>query len=144
LFLSQHTRIPFLVEFEQDARRNEEYWSPGELFPCSTGFFCILTFPAFLSSSFSASRLLSACFSFLTLLSFLQDDYNASGGKWIVRLQKRLASRYWEDLVLAVLGEQFNVGEEICGIVISIRFQEDIISVWNRSADNDEAKLRIL
>jgi len=73
-----------------------------------------------------------------------EDEYNAQGGKWIVRLQKRLASRYWEDLVLAVLGEQFNVGEEICGIVISIRFQEDIISVWNRNADNQEAKLRIL
>jgi len=60
-----------------------------------------------------------------------------------VRLKKGLASKFWEDLVLAVIGEQFDVDEEICGIVISIRFQEDIISVWNRNANNNDAKLII-
>ena len=55
-------------------------------------------------------------------LSF-QDDANKAGGKWIVRLKKGLASRCWENLVLAMLGEQFMVGEEICGAVISIRYQ---------------------
>ena len=53
----------------------------------------------------------------------LQDDANKYGGKWIVRLRKGLASRCWENLVLAMLGEQFMVGEEICGAVVSIRFQ---------------------
>ena len=38
-----------------------------------------------------------------------------------------LSSRCWENLVLAMLGEQFMVGEEICGAVVSIRFQEDIL-----------------
>jgi len=52
-----------------------------------------------------------------------QDDANKEGGKWIVRLKKGLASRCWENLILAVLGEQFMVGDEICGAVISIRFQ---------------------
>ena len=28
-----------------------------------------------------------------------EDDANRWGGKWIVRLKKGLASRYWEDLV---------------------------------------------
>ena len=36
--------------------------------------------------------------------------------------------------MLALLGEQFMVGEEICGAVVSIRFQEDILSIWNRQA----------
>ena len=45
------------------------------------------------------------------------------GGKWIIRLKKGLASRCWENLILAMLGEQFMVGEEICGAVISVRFQ---------------------
>jgi hypothetical protein len=31
--------------------------------------------------------------------------------------------RCWENLVLAMLGEQFMVGEEICGAVVSVRFQ---------------------
>jgi hypothetical protein len=29
--------------------------------------------------------------------------------------------RCWENLVLAMLGEQFMVGDEICGAVVSIR-----------------------
>lgn len=45
------------------------------------------------------------------------------GGKWIIRLRKGLASRCWENLILAMLGEQFMVGEEICGAVVSVRFQ---------------------
>nr|CAD7394548.1 unnamed protein product [Timema cristinae] len=53
----------------------------------------------------------------------IKDEANSLGGKWIVRLRKGLASRCWENLVLAMLGEQFMVGEEICGAVVSIRFQ---------------------
>jgi len=49
------------------------------------------------------------------------------GGKWIVRLKKGLASKYWEELILAIIGEQFDVGQEICGAVISIRGGEDIL-----------------
>lgn len=56
-------------------------------------------------------------------LSPCQDESNRSGGKWIIRLRKGLASRFWENIILAMLGEQFMVGEEICGAVVSIRFQ---------------------
>ena len=65
-----------------------------------------------------------------------EDPQNARGGKWIVRLRKGLANRYWEQLVLAIIGEQFDVGNEVCGCVISVRFSEDILSIWNRNADN--------
>ncbi|BFZ06564.1 hypothetical protein BsWGS_09603 [Bradybaena similaris] len=64
-----------------------------------------------------------------------EDEANKHGGKWVIRLKKGLASRCWENLILAMLGEQFMVGEEICGAVISIRFQDDILSLWNRSND---------
>ncbi|KAI9341429.1 translation initiation factor eIF 4e-like domain-containing protein [Obelidium mucronatum] len=66
-----------------------------------------------------------------------------TGGKWIVRLKKGLASRYWENLVLALIGEQFEVGNEICGAVISMRHQEDILSVWNKTADSGRINLKI-
>lgn len=56
-------------------------------------------------------------------VSPVQDESNRSGGKWIIRLRKGLASRFWENIILAMLGEQFMVGEEICGAVVSIRFQ---------------------
>ena len=35
------------------------------------------------------------------------------------------------------------VGDELCGAVVSIRFQEDIISVWNRTASNRAVTERI-
>jgi len=72
-----------------------------------------------------------------------EDEANKFGGKWIVRLRKGLASRCWENLVLAMLGEQFMVGEEICGAVVSIRFQEEILSIWNRTACDQAVTNRI-
>lgn len=52
-----------------------------------------------------------------------EDSSNAAGGKWIVRLPKGLASRYWEEIILALVGEQFTgvPDGEICGAVLSIR-----------------------
>eukprot|EP00118_Oscarella_pearsei_P007154 m.33908 g.33908 ORF g.33908 m.33908 type:complete len:148 (+) comp31926_c0_seq3:867-1310(+) len=73
----------------------------------------------------------------------LKDDANRAGGKWMIRLRKGLSARYWEQLILAILGEQFMVGDELCGAVVSMRFQEDIISVWNRTASNRAVTERI-
>ncbi|KAG0020502.1 Eukaryotic translation initiation factor 4E type 2 [Entomortierella chlamydospora] len=72
-----------------------------------------------------------------------EDATNINGGKWIVRLKKGLASRYWEDLVVAVIGDQFDVGSEICGAVLSIRGGEDILSLWNQSAHEGRINLKI-
>ena len=65
-----------------------------------------------------------------------EDASNAKGGKWIVRLPKGLSSRYWEEMMLALIGGQFpGVPDgEICGAVLSIRYAEDILGVWNKSA----------
>ena len=66
-----------------------------------------------------------------------EDPSNAKGGKWIVRLRKGLASRYWEEIILAILGQQFAVPDgEVCGAVLSIRYSEDIVSVWNRTSSD--------
>lgn len=70
---------------------------------------------------------------------FWEDANNINGGKWTLKLKKGISSRYWEEIVLAIIGEQFDVGAEICGAVLSIRSNEDILSVWNRTADNYEA-----
>ena len=42
-----------------------------------------------------------------------------------------------------MLGEQFMVGEEICGAMVSVRYNEDIISLWNRNADDEGVTNRI-
>ena len=71
-----------------------------------------------------------------------EDSLN--GGKWILRIKKGLGSRLWESLVLAVIGDQFeNTGDEICGIVISVRNGEDILSVWNKNAADDKVTIKI-
>ncbi|KAJ4473643.1 translation initiation factor eIF4e [Lentinula aciculospora] len=95
-----------------------------------------------------------------------EDPVNISGGKWIIRLKKGVADRIWEDLVLAVLGDQFDEcrrveedGEvaanwedgsdsgaelpEICGCTISVRQSEDIISLWNRLDGDLKVRERI-
>lgn len=73
-----------------------------------------------------------------------EDEANARGGKWMVRLRKGLASRLWEHLIIALIAdEQFQLGEEICGAVLSVRSHEDILSIWNRSANDETAKQRI-
>ncbi|KAM9108065.1 eukaryotic translation initiation factor 4E type 2-like [Megaptera novaeangliae] len=72
-----------------------------------------------------------------------KDDANKNGGKWIIQLWKGLASRCWETLILAMLGEQFTVGEEICGALVSVRFQEDIISIWNKTASDQATTAHI-
>lgn len=35
------------------------------------------------------------------------------------------------------------VNDEICGAVVSVRYQEDIISVWNRTASDEITTTRI-
>jgi translation initiation factor 4E len=74
-----------------------------------------------------------------------EDPNNVKGGKWIVRLKKGLASRYWEESMLALIGGQFTgVPEgEICGVVVSIRYAEDILGVWNKNAIDRDLTERI-
>jgi translation initiation factor 4E len=74
-----------------------------------------------------------------------EDEANAKGGKWIIRLPKGLASRYWEEVVFALIGGQFpGVPDgEITGLVISIRYSEDILGVWNRNANDREMVERL-
>lgn len=74
-----------------------------------------------------------------------EDANNSKGGKWIVRLRKGLASRYWEEILLAIIGGQFPgiPDGEICGAVVSIRYSEDIVSVWNRTASDRDITERL-
>jgi len=74
-----------------------------------------------------------------------EDPSNTRGGKWIIRLPKGLASRYWEEIVLSMIGGQLTgiPDGEICGAVVSIRYSEDILGVWNRSSSDRELTERI-
>lgn len=72
-----------------------------------------------------------------------EDEANKKGGKWIVRFKKGVADRYWEDLLLAVVGDQFaEAADEVCGAVLSVRSGEDVLSVWTRIDGGRNIKIR--
>lgn len=74
---------------------------------------------------------------------FWEDEVNRKGGKWVVRLKKGVADRYWEDLLLSLIGDQFSeAGEEVCGAVLSMRNGEDILSIWTRNDGGRVLKIR--
>lgn len=72
-----------------------------------------------------------------------EDEENRNGGKWVVRLKKGVSDRYWEELVFGVIGEAFGEGgEEVCGVVLSVRNGEDILSIWTRKDGGRVLKIR--
>jgi len=72
-----------------------------------------------------------------------EDEENKQGGKWIIRLKKGVIDRYWEDVLLAVMGDQFaEAGEEVCGMVVSVRSGEDVFSVWTKNDGGRNIKIR--
>ena len=68
---------------------------------------------------------------------------NARGGKCMLRLRKHATDRCWEECVLALVGDSFGLGEEVCGLVLSMKAGEDMVSVWNRNAEDKDAVMRI-
>lgn len=73
-----------------------------------------------------------------------EDDENKLGGKWVLRLKKGIADRYYEDLLMACVGDQFgeDAGDEVCGVVLSMRNGEDVLSIWTRSTGSKVLKIR--
>lgn len=72
-----------------------------------------------------------------------EDEENKRGGKWIMRLKKGVADRYWEELLMAIVGNQFSdAGEEVCGIVLSVRSGEDVFSIWTKNDGGRNIKIR--
>jgi translation initiation factor 4E len=72
-----------------------------------------------------------------------EDEQNKRGGKWILRLKKGVADRYWEDLLFALVGDQFaEASDEVCGAVISMRSGEDVISIWTKNDGGRNIKIR--
>ncbi|KAF2717508.1 IF4E-domain-containing protein [Polychaeton citri CBS 116435] len=72
-----------------------------------------------------------------------EDEANRAGGKWILRLKKGVADRYWEELLFALIGDQFTeASDEVCGAVVSVRQGEDVISIWTRQNGGRNVRVR--
>jgi len=60
-----------------------------------------------------------------------------------MRLRKGVAPRVWEELVLATVGDAWGLGDEVCGLVLTLKANEDVVAVWNRNAADKDAVMRI-
>ncbi|KHN84057.1 Eukaryotic translation initiation factor 4E-3 [Toxocara canis] len=77
-----------------------------------------------------------------------EDENNVKGGRWLVVVDKQkraqLLDHYWLELLMAVIGEQFeDSGEYICGAVVNVRQKGDKVSLWTRDSLRDDVNLRI-
>lgn len=69
-----------------------------------------------------------------------EDEANANGGKWVLTMKNNpaLLDRCWQWLTMALVGEELDEGDEICGAVVSLRSKVDRIQLWTRSKDDVE------
>ncbi|KAL4068631.1 translation initiation factor eIF 4e-like domain-containing protein [Scleroderma yunnanense] len=69
-----------------------------------------------------------------------EDPANANGGKWVLTMKNNpsLLDRCWAWLAMALVGEELEEGDDICGAVVSLRSKVDRIQVWTRSKDDVE------
>lgn len=42
---------------------------------------------------------------------------------------------------MALIGEQFEEADEICGVVVSVRPRQDKIALWTKNAANEAAQV---
>jgi translation initiation factor 4E len=69
-----------------------------------------------------------------------EDEQCKSGGKWAIKIGKQYTNKYWEDLILALIGDQFEDQGEVLGLVANLRKEFDTIQIWNRSG-TDQTKI---
>ncbi|EFJ11627.1 hypothetical protein SELMODRAFT_125743, partial [Selaginella moellendorffii] len=75
-----------------------------------------------------------------------EDPRCANGGKWTAappRGSKQALDQFWLNTLLALIGEQFDEGDEICGVVVSVRPRGDKLSLWTKTANNEAAQMSI-
>ncbi|XP_078433174.1 eukaryotic translation initiation factor 4E [Wolffia australiana] len=69
-----------------------------------------------------------------------EDPVCAGGGRWTITCPRPKVDTWWLYTVLAMIGEQFDHGQEICGAVVSIRPRHMKIAMWTKNATNREAQ----
>ena len=68
-----------------------------------------------------------------------EDPHFEKGSSFSIKSQKFQSSKYWEDLLLAMLGEQFETPNFVMGLVLKLRPMFDKIDIWLNDATNEAA-----
>jgi len=76
-----------------------------------------------------------------------EDEKCAKGGKWTYYFPKSRDSNdldeNWLNLLLELIGEQFDESSEVCGAVVSVRQKQHRISLWTKTASSEPEQLTI-
>ncbi|KAJ9565835.1 hypothetical protein OSB04_001801 [Centaurea solstitialis] len=72
-----------------------------------------------------------------------EDPVCAPGGKWTMTFPKSKSDTCWLYTLLAMIGEQFDYGDEICGAVVNVRSRQEKIALWTKTAANEAAQMSI-
>ncbi|XP_059669343.1 eukaryotic translation initiation factor 4E-1-like [Cornus florida] len=72
-----------------------------------------------------------------------EDPVCSNGGKWTVTFAKGKSDTCWLYTLLAMIGEQFDHGDEICGAVVNVRNRQEKIALWTKNAANEAAQISI-
>ncbi|XP_059284255.1 eukaryotic translation initiation factor [Lycium ferocissimum] len=73
-----------------------------------------------------------------------EDPECANGGKWTVTSSRKAnLETMWLETLMALVGEQFDDSEDICGVVASARRSQDKLSLWTKTATNEAAQMGI-
>lgn len=68
-----------------------------------------------------------------------EDPALAKGSRFQLKSEKSHTSKYWEDLLLAVVGEQIGTKSQmIAGLVLNLKTQFDKIGVWFTDCEDTE------
>ncbi|KAG5396897.1 hypothetical protein IGI04_018711 [Brassica rapa subsp. trilocularis] len=75
-----------------------------------------------------------------------EDPECAHGGKWtfvVTNNRKQALDKAWLETLMALIGEQFDEADEICGVVASVRLKQDKLSLWTRTKSNEAVLMGI-
>ncbi|KAF6156254.1 hypothetical protein GIB67_030257 [Kingdonia uniflora] len=73
-----------------------------------------------------------------------EDPECANGGKWSVASSRKSdLEAIWLETLMALIGEQFDESDEICGVVASVRQMQDRIALWTKTAANEAVQMSI-
>ncbi|KAK9182989.1 hypothetical protein WN944_026137 [Citrus x changshan-huyou] len=73
-----------------------------------------------------------------------EDPECANGGKWSVTSNRKAnLDTMWLETMMALIGEQFDEVDEICGVVASVRQRQDKLALWTKTAANEAAQMGI-
>ncbi|KAL0906455.1 hypothetical protein M5K25_024950 [Dendrobium thyrsiflorum] len=73
-----------------------------------------------------------------------EDPVCENGGKWTIVCSREDVDNWWLYTLLAMIGEQFDHCNELCGAVINVRAKLDKISIWTKNAFDEAAQVKRL